>query len=193
MKKITLIDYGAGNVKSVAFAFERLGLQTILSDDPATIKSSDYVIFPGVGHAKYAMDTLKTKNLVKLIKSLEQPVLGICLGMQLMCRSTEEGGVEGMGIFDVDVKRFTGDFKIPHMGWNDVTPVNKNWFPDRTDSYYFVHSYYVPICDATAASCSYSIDFSAALAKDNFYGCQFHPEKSATAGEQLIKNFLSLT
>lgn len=193
MKNITIIDYGAGNVKSVSFAFERLGIQPVLSADPKVIKSSDFVVFPGVGHAKFAMDAIKTNNLVELIKNLKQPVLGICLGMQLMCKHTEEGDVEGLGIFDVAVKKFNGDFKIPHMGWNEVISLTPKSLGAEKDSFYFVHSYYVPVCDDTAAICDYNGEFSATLQKDNFYGCQFHPEKSAQAGEHLIKNFLNLS
>ena len=190
MKNIVIIDYGAGNIKSVKFAFERLGYDPILSDNPETIRKADYVIFPGVGHAKSAMDTLVSKGLHNVIKTLKQPVLGVCLGMQLMCRFSEEGNVEGLGIFDVDVKKFDDRLKVPHMGWNDLVD-GKDIFESIEGQTYFVHSYYVPITKETIASCNYGLKFSAALEKDNFFGCQFHPEKSGHLGEQIIKNFLN--
>jgi len=191
MKNIVIIDYGAGNVKSVNFAFQRLGFDPVLSDDPAVIKNADYVIFPGVGHAKSAMEQLNAKNLVKVIQDLKQPVLGVCLGMQLMCRFSEEGDVDGLGIFDVDVVRFDDQLKVPHMGWNDLQNGN-SLIKGISDQAYFVHSYFVPITEETIASCEYGVSFSAALAKDNFYGCQFHPEKSGEIGERILKRFLEL-
>ena len=191
MKNIVIIDYGAGNVKSVNFAFQRLGFDPVLSDDPAVIKNADYVVFPGVGHAKSAMEQLNAKNLVKVIQELKQPVLGVCLGMQLMCRFSEEGDVDGLGIFDVDVVRFDDQLKVPHMGWNDLQNRN-NLMKGISDQAYFVHSYFVPITEETIASCEYGVSFSAALAKDNFYGCQFHPEKSGEIGERILKRFLEL-
>lgn len=190
MKNIVIIDYGAGNVKSVKFAFERLGYDPVLSDDPDTIKKAEYVIFPGVGHAKSAMATINSKGLSKVITELKQPVLGVCLGMQLMCRFSEEGNVSGLGIFDVDVKKFDEDLKVPHMGWNDLIN-GKDIFENIQGQTYFVHSYYVPLTKETISSCKYGIEFSAALEKDNFFGCQFHPEKSGELGEQIIKNFLN--
>jgi glutamine amidotransferase len=191
MKNIVIIDYGAGNVKSVNFAFQRLGYQPILSDDPETIRKADYVVFPGVGHAKSAMENLNAKNLVEVIRTLKQPVLGICLGMQLMCRHSQEGDVEGIGIFDVDVVRFDDQLKVPHMGWNDLKD-GKQLIKDISGQAYFVHSYYVPDNKETIASCDYGITFSAALSRDNFYGCQFHPEKSGEVGERILKRFLEL-
>lgn len=191
MKNIVIIDYGAGNVKSVNFAFQRLGFEPVLSNDPEVITNADYVVFPGVGHAKSAMEQLKSKNLVKVIKELKQPVLGVCLGMQLMCRFSEEGDVEGLGIFDVDVVRFDDQLKVPHMGWNDLKS-GVSLINNISGQAYFVHSYFVPLTQETIASCDYGISFSAALEKDNFYGCQFHPEKSGEVGERILKRFLAL-
>ncbi len=190
MKNIVIIDYGAGNVKSVNFAFQRLGYNPVLTDDPKTIKTADYVVFPGVGHAKAAMETIEAKGLSEVIRNLKQPVLGVCLGMQLMCRFSEEGDVNGLGIFDMDVKKFDDQLKVPHMGWNDVLDCS-SIMKGVTGQTYFVHSYYVPINQETIASCEYGIKFSASLAKDNFFGCQFHPEKSGKVGEEIILNFLN--
>lgn len=187
--KTTIIDYGAGNVKSVAFACERLGITPTLSNDKEVIEGSDRIIFPGVGHADFAMQKLHESKLVEVIKNLEQPVLGICLGMQLMCRETEEGNVNGLGIFDVPVVRFQGDLKIPHMGWN-LLEDTKGLLKDIEDYVYFVHSYYVPENSYTTAVCNYGLKFSAALQKDNFYACQFHPEKSGSPGNEILKRFL---
>jgi imidazole glycerol-phosphate synthase subunit HisH len=191
MKKTTIIDYGAGNVKSVSFALERLGIQPKLSANAEEIQSSDYVIFPGVGHADYAMQQLHDKGLVEVIQNLKQPVLGICLGMQLMCDYTEEGNVKGLGIFDVPVVRFAENLKVPHMGWNNLQKTSK-LLDNLEEQVYFVHSYYAPTCEDTMATCNYHGLFSAALAKDNFYGCQFHPEKSGPVGEEILKRFLSV-
>lgn len=191
MKNIVIIDYGAGNVKSVNFAFQRLGFEPTLSDDPEVIKKADYVIFPGVGHAKSAMEALNAKNLVPVIQNLKQPVLGVCLGMQLMCRFSQEGNVDGLGIFDVDVLRFDDQLKVPHMGWNDLQN-GKEFLDEISGQTYFVHSYYVPKTVETIATCDYGIKFSAALSKDNFYGCQFHPEKSGEVGERILQRFLEL-
>ena len=191
MSKTTLIDYGAGNVKSVSFALERLGITPVLSNDPDEIKSSDYVIFPGVGHAKTAMEALHKNNLVDLIPALKQPVLGVCLGMQLMCRFSEEGNTPGLGIFDVDVIRFNENLKVPHMGWNSLVE-GRELLQGIEEQVYFVHSYYVPECQETMAVCDYHGRFSAALVKDNFYGCQFHPEKSGNAGAEILKRFLNV-
>jgi glutamine amidotransferase len=187
--KTTIIDYGAGNVKSVAFACERLGITPTLSNDKEVIECSDRIIFPGVGHADFAMQKLHESKLVGVIKNLEQPVLGICLGMQLMCSETEEGNVKGLGIFDVPVVRFQGDLKIPHMGWN-LLEDTKGLLKDIEDYVYFVHSYYVPENSYTTAVCNYGLQFSAALQKDNFYACQFHPEKSGSPGNEILKRFL---
>lgn len=191
MKNIVIIDYGAGNVKSVNFAFQRLGFEPILSDDPEIIKKADYVVFPGVGHAKSAMEALNAKNLVPVIQNLKQPVLGVCLGMQLMCRFSQEGDVDGLGIFDVDVLRFDDQLKVPHMGWNDLQN-GKQFLDGVSGQAYFVHSYYVPKTEETIATCDYGVEFSSALSKDNFYGCQFHPEKSGEVGDRILQRFLEL-
>lgn len=191
MKKITIIDYGAGNVKSVSFAIERLGYSPVISADPKVIQSSEYVIFPGVGHAKSAMNALKKSGLDQLIPTLKQPVLGICLGMQLMCRFSAEGNTNGLGIFDVDVLRFPNEFKVPHMGWNTLTDTS-SLLQNIHEQMYFVHSYYVPKCAETMGYCEYHLTFSAALVKDNFYGCQFHPEKSGVFGAEILNRFLEL-
>lgn len=191
---IAVIDYGAGNVKSVQFALERLGYTGVLTDDPNVIEQADKVIFPGVGEARSAMAALKSKGLDVLIPQLKQDVLGICLGMQLMCSYSEEGDTDGMGIFPGKARKFPLPLKIPHVGWNRITKLKTELFNDVTEASftYFVHSFYVPLSEWTIAQTDYSFPFSAALAKDNFYGCQFHPEKSSAAGEQLLKNFIEL-
>lgn len=191
---VTIIDYGAGNVRSVQFALERLGINAICSDDAETITHADKVIFPGVGQAGAAMEQLKKRNLDRLIPDLQQPVLGICLGMQLLCAWSEEGDTKGLGIFPERVIRFEEHLKVPHMGWNALQQPDTGLFSGiDSDSYaYFVHSYYVPVHQYTIAGCTYGIPFSAALHKDNFYACQFHPEKSAAAGATLLQNFISL-
>ncbi len=194
--KVAIIKYNAGNTQSVIFALERMGIHPILTNDWEELKSADKVIFPGVGEASTTMANLKEFMLDELIVDLKQPVLGICLGMQLMCKHTEEGDAQGLGIFDVDVKRFQpkpGE-KVPHMGWNNLTYLKGNWIarglPDT--NMYFVHSYYVPVCKDTAAECDYILPFSAALQKDNFYAVQFHPEKSGKQGEKLLQKFIEL-
>jgi glutamine amidotransferase len=181
--KLIIINYGAGNTQSVKYAFQRLGVNPVLSDDKEEILSADKIIFPGVGHAKAAMDVLKEKNLHTLIPTLKQPVLGICLGMQLMCKFSEEGNTECLGIIDETVKLFEPKLKVPHVGWNNTMEKEK-W-------YYFVHSYYVPKNEFTTLSCNYITKFSAAVQKENFYGVQFHPEKSGKAGEELLKKFIA--
>lgn len=191
MKKITIIDYGAGNVKSVAFACERLGFETELTNDKNKIVNAEKVIFPGVGHADYAMQQLKKNNLIEVIKNLKQPTLGVCLGMQLMCSHTEEGNVDGIGIFNLPVKAFSGDIKVPHMGWNKLEDT-KGILSDLNEYVYFVHSYFVPKNEYSIANCTYGETFSAALQKDNFYACQFHPEKSGEIGEEILNRFLNL-
>jgi glutamine amidotransferase len=189
MKKIAIIDYGAGNLHSVMYALERLGVHPIITDNKSVLTTADLVIFPGVGHAQSAMEALRAKGLTDFIPTLKQPVLGICLGMQLMCRHTEEGDVDGLGIFDVDVLRFKGDFKVPHMGWNRLLE-GQSILENIENDVYFVHSYYVPVVLETIAITDYHGTFSAALQKDNFYACQFHPEKSGVSGEQILRNFL---
>ena len=190
-KKVVLIDYGAGNVRSVSFALERLGIEPILTSDKQVIQSATHVIFPGVGHAKSAMEALSEKGLVEFIPTLKQPVLGVCLGMQLMCRFSEEGNTPGLGIFDVDVIRFNENLKVPHMGWNSLIEGHE-LLQGIDEQVYFVHSYYVPECANTMAVCDYHGRFSAALVKDNFFGCQFHPEKSGAPGAEILKRFLNV-
>jgi glutamine amidotransferase len=192
--KLVIIDYGAGNIKSIQFAFQRLGIEAKLSKDPKVIISADKVIFPGVGEASSAMAKLKESKLDALIPTLKQPVLGICLGMQLMCKSTEEGNTKGLGIFDTEVKRFSNKVKVPQMGWNTITNLKSDLFKGINDNafMYLVHSYYAELCSQTIATTNYDIEYASALENDNFYGVQFHPEKSANAGEQLLKNFLEL-
>lgn len=195
--KIAIIKYNAGNIQSVLYALERIGVEAVVTDDPDQIKQADRVIFPGVGEASTAMQYLRERALDNLITQLKQPVLGICLGMQLMCRSSEENDTDCMGIFDVEVKKFsTSDLgiKIPQIGWNSIYGLKTGLFdgvPER--SYiYLVHSYYAGLCDATIATCDYIQPYSAGLQKDNFYGVQFHPEKSAAIGEKILKNFIGL-
>ncbi len=192
--RVIIIDYGAGNIKSIQFALKRLGVDAILSNNPEEILSADKVIFPGVGEASSAMKMLKETSLDILIPKLKQPVLGICLGMQLMCNSTEEGATDGLGIFDVYVKRFSNNVKVPHMGWNTINKLNSNLFVGiKPNEYmYLVHSYYAEICKDTIAETEYGIIYSSALQKDNFYGVQFHPEKSSKAGEKVLDNFLKM-
>lgn len=191
---IVIIDYGAGNTKSVQFACNRLGFYPVLSNDAETIKAADKVIFPGVGHAGNAMGILKKSGLDVLIPVLTQPVLGICLGMQLLCNATEEGATKGLGVFDVDVKRFPDTVKVPQMGWNTISNLKSDVFISiKNNSYmYLVHSYYAELCEHTIAETDYGITYSSALKKDNFYGVQFHPEKSSTVGEQILGSFLRL-
>jgi len=192
--KIVIIDYGAGNIQSIMFALQRLGYEAILSNDIKEIKTADKVIFPGVGEASNAMKKLKETGIHKLIPQLKQPVLGICLGMQLMCNFTKEGDTKGLGVFDVDVLKFSETVKVPQIGWNVVTNLKTHLFDriQEKEYMYLVHSYYVPLCEETIASTDYEVLYSSALHKDNFYGVQFHPEKSSNAGEQVLKNFLEL-
>ena len=194
---VVVIKYNAGNIHSVVHALRRIGVEPVVTDDKELIRSADKVIFPGVGEAETTMNYLKERGLDTLIKSLTQPVLGICLGMQLMCKHSEEGDVDCLGIFDVDVKRFNAsesDLKIPHMGWNTISLVKDDFIPcDLNGKYvYYVHSYYVPVNDATIATTDYILPYSAALHKGNFYATQFHPEKSGDIGEQILKCFLEL-
>ena len=189
--RVAIIDYGAGNTRSVQLAVERIGVQALLTADPDQIRQADKVIFPGVGHARAAMDVLRDKKLDVLIPSLRQPVLGICLGMQLLCAHSEEGGTPCLNIFNDTVRLFPPTDKVPHMGWNTTTAIN-NFSLFSEAWYYFVHSYYLPVGSHTVLSCDYITRFSAAIQKDNFYGVQFHPEKSGKDGEQLLKNFIDL-
>ncbi|RUT80105.1 imidazole glycerol phosphate synthase subunit HisH [Ancylomarina longa] len=193
-QKIVIIDYDAGNIQSVKYAFERLGVFPIVSNQEEEIRTADKVIFPGVGEASWAMNSLRKNGLHMVIPSLKQPVLGICLGMQLMCESSEEGDSSAMGIFPAHVRRFSKDRKVPHMGWNQLTNLKGGLFKGISEKAfaYFVHSYYVPMTGESVANCDYIQTFSAALQKDNFYACQFHPEKSGEVGNQILKNFLNL-
>ena len=192
--KIVIIDYGAGNIKSIQFAFNRLGLDAILSNNPETILAADKVIFPGVGEASSAMTMLKASGLHALIPQLKQPVLGICLGMQLLCEYTEEGNTIGLGIFKTKVKRFNNKLKVPQMGWNVVKNLKSALFKGikENEYMYLVHSYYAEHCQETIATTDYGLNYASALQYKNFYGVQFHPEKSSLAGEQILKNFLEL-
>ncbi len=189
--KLVIIDYGAGNVFSVKSAFERLSVDALLTRDKDEILSADRIVFPGVGHATAALKQLRESKLDTFIPALQQPVLGVCLGMQLMCEHTEEGNEKCLGIFDgVSVKRFEGDLKIPHMGWNSLKDTSKK-MEELTEDVYFVHSYYAPVNPYTVAVCEYGQPFSASMEKNNFFACQFHPEKSGTAGELILKRFLN--
>lgn len=192
--KIAIIDYGAGNVQSVLFALERLGFVGIVTNDLTIIKSADKVIFPGVGEASSAMKMLQDSGLDKLIPTLKQPVLGICLGMQLMCKHSEEGNTNGLGIFDVNVVKFSNEVKVPQMGWNTIYNLKSSLFTGikENEFMYLVHSYYAPLSENTIATTNYSKEYSTALQHDNFFGVQFHPEKSGVFGEQILKNFLQL-
>jgi glutamine amidotransferase len=192
---IIIIDYGAGNIKSIQFAFKRLGVAAILSSDAEEIKAADKIIFPGVGEASSAMKKLTASGLDTLIPTLKQPVLGICLGMQLLCASTEENNTVGLGVFNTKVKRFANEVKVPQISWNTITSLQSSLFKgiDASAFMYFVHSYYAETCDEEIATTNYGIDYASALQKDNFYGVQFHPEKSSEVGAQVLKNFLALT
>ena len=192
--KIIIIDYGAGNVFSLIMALKRLGYNALLTNDANEIQSADKVIFPGVGQASAAMTRLKCEGLDTLIPLLQMPVLGICLGMQLMCNFTEEESTEGLKIFPVNVSKIDGINRVPHMGWNNIVNLKSELFSGVNESewMYFVHSYYVPDNPYSIANCNYHTLFSAAIQYNNFYGCQFHPEKSADIGEKILMNFIKL-
>ena len=196
---VAIIKYNAGNVQSVQYALQRIGIDSIVTDDKATIQSADKVIFPGVGHANAAMQYLRERQLDQLIVSLKQPVLGICLGLQLMCKYSEEGNTDCLGIFDEQVKLFstslTAVHKIPQIGWNNIYDYHSKLFTGVNDNefVYTVHSYYAALGAATIATTDYIIPYSAALEKDNFYAVQFHPEKSGKVGEQILKNFINIS
>lgn len=191
---IAIIKYNAGNIKSVQNALTRLGYKSMITDDPDELKNADKVIFPGVGEASSAMSYLKERGLDDIIRSLKQPVLGICLGLQLMCRYSEEADTSCLGIFDTDVKLFPPVDKIPHMGWNNFLTMRGDLFKGISinDDVYYVHSYYAEISSCTSATCDYILPFSAAMNRDNFHATQFHPEKSAEVGEKILRNFLGL-
>lgn len=192
--KIAIIDYGAGNVQSVLFALKRLGFEGIVTNDWNIIKSADKVIFPGVGEANSAMKMLQESGLDVLIPTLKQPVLGICLGMQLMCKYSQEGNTNGLGIFDVNVVKFSNQVKVPQMGWNTIYNLKTTLFEGikENEFMYLVHSYYASLSKNTIATTNYELEYSTALQRDNFFGVQFHPEKSGVFGEQILKNFLNL-
>lgn len=192
--KTVLINYGAGNIQSILFALERLEVRATLSDNAEEIASADRVIFPGVGEASSAMNKLKDTGLDILIPNLKQPVLGICLGMQLMCHSSAEGNTSGLGIFDTDVIRFPDTLRVPQIGWNTIMELRSPLFTgiDEGTHVYTVHSYYAPLCEDTIAVSDYGRSYSAALGKNNFFGVQFHPEKSSVAGSKILSNFLKI-
>ena len=200
---VAIVKYNAGNIYSVVNAMKRLGINPILTDDAEMLQKADRVLFPGQGQAKEAMEYLKAHHLDQVIRDLKQPVLGICVGQQLLCRHSEEGDVDCIGIFDVDVKRFQPQRHediVPAMGWNEIYDLKTNLYKGFGKSSeallhpysYFVHSYYVPLCEDTIATANYILPYSASLHKGNFYTCQFHPEKSGKVGEQILKNFLEI-
>ncbi|AIM61752.1 imidazole glycerol phosphate synthase [Cellulophaga lytica] len=192
--KIVIINYGAGNIQSIKFAIKRLGFEAVLTDNVDDILAADKVIFPGVGEASSAMSKLRASGLDTLIPTLKQPVLGICLGMQLMCNASEEGKTKGLGIFNVDVVKFSNKVKVPQIGWNEISNLKTNLFKKVKEKshIYMVHSFYAPVTNETIATSNYDVDYSAALQKNNFYGTQFHPEKSSEVGEQILMNFLEM-
>lgn len=191
---IAVIKYNAGNVKSMGNALDRLGVEWVLTDNPEEIKKADKVIFPGVGEASTAMKYLKEKGLDELIRNLHQPFLGVCLGLQLMCSYSEENDVECIGVFKERVKRFPDTLKVPQMGWNNLSDLKGSLMKGvrESEDFYFVHSYYAEVGKDTIATCNYSVPFSAALNKDNFYAVQFHPEKSGDVGAKVLQNFCEL-
>jgi glutamine amidotransferase len=192
--KVAIIKYNAGNIRSVYFALERLGIDAVITDDHEQLRTADRVIFPGVGEASTTMKYLKEKKLDNLLRELKQPVLGICLGLQLMCAHSEEGDTDCIGIFGIKVKKFERKLKVPHMGWNSLQKIGgKLISPDLEGRYvYFVHSYYAALGKNTSAVANYINPFSAAIERDNYYATQFHPEKSGPVGEKILKNFLEL-
>ena len=194
---IAIVDYGIGNIRSVGNALERIGCGFTLTSDPDSIRKADKVLLPGVGNAAEAMSNLRERGLCQVIRELRQPVLGICVGLQVMCRDSEEGDAECLGIFDSHVRRFiqAADAKVPHMGWNSICNLDGKLFRGMSsgEHVYFVHSYYPTLCQDTVATCRHgNTMFSAALRYENFYGTQFHPEKSGDAGEQILRNFITL-
>ena len=193
-QSIKIIHYKAGNIASVRNAFARLGVTLDMAATPGDVSTADKIIFPGVGHARPAMENLQASGLAAALKAFPRPVLGICLGMQLMAASSEEGNMKGLGIFPEQIKRFTGDLKIPHMGWNNLCALKGPLFkrvPDNSHVY-FVHSYYMPLSDRAIALCRYDQPFTAAISHNQFFGLQFHPEKSGKPGMQILQNFIDL-
>jgi len=192
--KVAIVKYNAGNIRSVDFALKRLGVDASITDEHNELRNADKVIFPGVGEASTTMKFLNDRGLDDLLRSLTQPVLGICLGLQLMCAASEEGQADCIGIFDLTVRKFEPKLKVPHMGWNSLTAIRGRLIPPELDQRYtyFVHSYYAPVGKYTSAITDYINPFSAALEKENFYATQFHPEKSGSVGETILKSFLSL-
>ena len=192
--KLAIIDYGAGNIQSLKFALKRLGVEAVLTSDVEEICSAEKVIFPGVGEASSAMKKLRLSGLDSLVPTLKQPVLGICLGMQLLCESSEEGNTQGLGIFKSPVLKFADDVKVPQIGWNQIYQLKTDLFKgiNEKEYMYLVHSFYVPRNEAEIAVTDYGVSYATALKKDNFYGVQFHPEKSSKAGAKILKNFLEL-
>lgn len=191
---VAIIKYNAGNTTSVQNALNQINVESIVTDEPAVILNAEKVIFPGVGQASSAMKYLKERDLDTLIKKISKPILGICLGLQLMCNYSEEGDTEGLGIFDTSVKLFPPSAKVPHMGWNNLVSSGGSLLSglDPQDDFYFVHSYYASICKYTTGVCDYITPFSAVMQKGNFYATQFHPEKSADKGSIILKNFINL-
>ena len=195
--QIAIVKYNAGNIYSVVNALRRMGIEPLLTDDAEQLRKADRVLFPGQGHAGEAMDYLKARGLDQVIRDLKQPVFGICVGQQLLCKHSEEGDTDCIGIFDAEVKRFQPqrhEDKVPCMGWNQLYDIKSPLYKDLNDGdyVYFVHSFYVPVCAETIATADYILPYSASMHKDNFYTCQFHPEKSGKVGEQILKNFLEL-
>ena len=193
--KIAIIDYGAGNIQSILFALQRIGIEAVVTNNWKEIKNADKVIFPGVGEASSAMEKLIESGLHILIPTLKQPVLGICLGMQLLCKSSEEGTTKGLGVFDVDILKFSNSVKVPQMGWNTIYQLKSSLFEGISENeyMYLVHSYYAPKNSHAIAFTNYETEYATALRKDNFYGVQFHPEKSGVYGEKILKNFITIT
>lgn len=193
---VAIVKYNAGNIYSVVNALRRMGIEPLLTDDAEQLKKVDRVLFPGQGEARGAMEYLKARRLDEVIRDLRQPVFGICVGQQLLCRHSEEGDVDCIGIFDAEVKRFQPERhedKVPCMGWNRLYDTRSPLMEGIEDSYvYFVHSYYVPLCEETIATADYILPYSASMHKDNFYACQFHPEKSGKVGERILKNFMEI-
>lgn len=194
--KVAIVKYNAGNICSVINAVKRLGIEPLLTDDPEELRTADKVIFPGQGEASNTMQYLRERGLDKLILSLKQPVLGICIGMQLLCRHSEEQDTDCLGVFDVEVKRFRPtkhEDKVPQMGWNEIYDTKSALYEgfEKNEFVYFVHSYYVPLCEHTIATTDYVQSYSSSLHKDNFYATQFHPEKSGSVGERILRNFIN--